>query len=108
MTVHLNDPLTGRDDELAAIRRALSAAGKYAGVVMVGAAGVGKTRLAREVMSHAEASGERTDWIVGTNRRGHFRWAPSRICFPIRRPMRFRTCGGSSIPLSLSGNGAGQ
>ena len=66
MTVHLNDPLTGRDDELAAIRRALCAAGKYAGVVMVGAAGVGKTRLAREVMSHAEASGERTDWIVGT------------------------------------------
>jgi len=27
---------------------------------------VGKTRLAREVLAHAEASGERTYWIVGT------------------------------------------
>ena len=66
MTVRATDPLTGRDDELAVIRRALFAGGKYAGVVVVGAAGVGKTRLAREVMSLAEASGERIDWIVGT------------------------------------------
>ncbi len=66
MTVRANDPLTGRDDELAFIRRALGAGGKYAGVVVVGAAGVGKTRLGREVMSRAEAVGERTDWIVGT------------------------------------------
>ena len=66
MTVRANDPLTGRDDELAFIRRALGAGGKYAGVVVVGAAGVGKTRLGREVMSRAEAAGERTDWIVGT------------------------------------------
>ncbi|HUM00501.1 MAG TPA: AAA family ATPase, partial [Mycobacterium sp.] len=66
MSVHANDPLTGRDDELAFIRRALGAGGKYAGAVVVGAAGVGKTRLAREVMSRAETAGERTDWIVGT------------------------------------------
>ena len=66
MSVHANDPLTGRDDELAFIRRALGAGGKYAGVVVVGAAGVGKMRLAREVMSRAETAGERTDWIVGT------------------------------------------
>jgi DNA-binding CsgD family transcriptional regulator len=66
MTVRTNNPLTGRNDELAVIRRALGAGGRYAGVVLVGAAGVGKTRLAREVLSVAEASGERTDWIVGT------------------------------------------
>ncbi|HZE16675.1 MAG TPA: AAA family ATPase, partial [Mycobacterium sp.] len=48
------------------MRRALSGVGKYSGVVIVGAAGVGKTRLAREVLAHAEASGERTCWIVGT------------------------------------------
>ena len=66
MTVGANDSLTGRDDELGFIRRTLGAGGKYAGVVVVGAAGVGKTRLAREVMSRAEACGERTDWIVGT------------------------------------------
>ncbi|HYB35371.1 MAG TPA: AAA family ATPase, partial [Mycobacterium sp.] len=60
------DPLTGRDSELAAIRRALSGVGNYSGVVIVGAAGVGKTRLAREVLARAEALGERTCWIVGT------------------------------------------
>jgi DNA-binding NarL/FixJ family response regulator len=60
------DPLTGRDSELDAIRRALSGVGNYSGVVIVGAAGVGKTRLAREVLGRAEASGERTCWIVGT------------------------------------------
>jgi DNA-binding CsgD family transcriptional regulator len=60
------DPLTGRDNELDAIRRALSRVGDYSGAVIVGAAGVGKTRLAREVLARAEASGERTYWIVGT------------------------------------------
>jgi DNA-binding NarL/FixJ family response regulator len=61
-----DDPLTGRDNELAVIRRALTGAGNHAGAVIVGAAGVGKTRLAREVLAHAETSGERTYWIVGT------------------------------------------
>jgi DNA-binding CsgD family transcriptional regulator len=60
------DPLTGRDNELAAIRRVLSGVGNYSGAVIAGAAGVGKTRLAREVLARAEASGERTYWIVGT------------------------------------------
>jgi len=60
------DPLTGRDNELAVIRRALSGVGNFSGAVIIGAAGVGKTRLAREVLTRAEASGERTYWIVGT------------------------------------------
>ncbi|OBF94640.1 LuxR family transcriptional regulator [Mycobacterium sp. 852014-52450_SCH5900713] len=60
------EPLTGRDTELAIIRRVLNGAGKHSGVVIAGAAGVGKTRLAREVLRCAEASGERTKWIVGT------------------------------------------
>src|ERR1700722_4404502 len=60
------DPLTGRENELDAIRRALSTVGNYSGAVIVGAAGVGKTRLAREVLARAEASGKRTYWIVGT------------------------------------------
>jgi DNA-binding CsgD family transcriptional regulator len=58
--------LTGRDSELAIIRRALSGAGNHSGVVIAGAAGVGKTWLAREALRRAEASGERTKWIVGT------------------------------------------
>jgi DNA-binding CsgD family transcriptional regulator len=60
------EPLTGRDSELEIIRRALSGAGNRSGVVIAGAAGVGKTWLAREVLRRAEASGERTKWIVGT------------------------------------------
>ena len=60
------DLLTGRDSELSAIRRALSGAGNYSGVVICGAAGVGKTRLAREVLARAQAAGERTNWITGT------------------------------------------
>lgn len=60
------DPLAGRDDELATIRRALGGGSKSSGVVIVGAAGVGKTRLAREVLARAEVAGERTKWIVGT------------------------------------------
>lgn len=60
------DALTGRDTELAELRRALNGAGKYAGVVIAGPAGVGKTRLARELMARASASGMRTNWVVGT------------------------------------------
>ena len=60
------DPLAGRDGELSTIRRALSGGSKNSGVVIVGPAGVGKTRLAREVLTRAECAGERTNWIVGT------------------------------------------
>ncbi len=60
------DPLTGRDSEFAFIRRALTGAGNHPGVVIAGAAGVGKTWLAREALRRAEAAGERTKWIVGT------------------------------------------
>lgn len=58
------DTLTGRDAELAAARRAL--AGNHAGVVIAGPAGVGKTRLARELLGQAAAQGSRTSWVVGT------------------------------------------
>ena len=60
------NPLAGRDGELATIRRALGGGGNRSGVVIVGAAGVGKTRLAREVLALAERAGECTNWIVGT------------------------------------------
>jgi hypothetical protein len=60
------DPLMGRDNELALIRRTLGGVGKRVGVVIVGAPGVGKTRLAREVITRAATAGDRTHWIVGT------------------------------------------
>lgn len=59
--------LAGRASELGIIRRALSAGGNHTGVVIAGAPGVGKTWLAHEVLRRAEASGERTRWIVGTD-----------------------------------------
>lgn len=59
-------PLTGRNVELGVIRQALSRSAMSTGVVIAGAAGVGKTWLAREALRRAEASGERTKWIVGT------------------------------------------
>lgn len=60
------DALTGRDAELVTLRRALSGVGNFAGVVIAGAAGVGKTRLARELLTQAASSGTRTTWVVGT------------------------------------------
>lgn len=60
------DPLTGRESELATIRRVLGGVGNYSGVVIIGAAGVGKTRLAREVLVRAQAAGQHASWVVGT------------------------------------------
>ncbi|MBU9762379.1 helix-turn-helix transcriptional regulator [Mycobacterium sp. TNTM28] len=58
--------LAGREEELAAIRRVIAGSGIRHGVLIVGNAGVGKTRLAREAISHAAAAGHRTNWFVGT------------------------------------------
>ena len=55
----------GRDEELAAILEAIGAA-EVTGVVLAGEAGVGKTRLAREVLVAARARGLVTRWAVAT------------------------------------------
>lgn len=57
-------PLVGRDGELAAVAEALGAPGA-AGIVLVGAPGIGKTRLAREAMAMAEAGGRYPVWVAG-------------------------------------------
>jgi DNA-binding CsgD family transcriptional regulator/predicted DNA-binding protein (UPF0251 family) len=72
--VHQEWPLVGRDEELVAVVRALpsgdssvvSGRGRGSGVVLVGAAGVGKTRLAREALSVTSARGAACRWVVGT------------------------------------------
>lgn len=53
-------PFTGRERELGTIAGALHADSRYAGVVIVGGAGVGKTRLAAEAVNAAQRDG----WIV--------------------------------------------
>jgi DNA-binding CsgD family transcriptional regulator len=57
-------PLVGRDDELTLATGALAS---YGSVVLTGTAGVGKTRLAREVLARAAAEGDRTEWVAATH-----------------------------------------
>jgi len=53
-------PFTGREPELGMIAGTLHADSRYAGVVIVGGAGVGKTRLAAEAVNAAQRDG----WVV--------------------------------------------
>jgi len=60
-------PLVGRSAELGVIADATSAAADRArGIVLSGAAGVGKTRLAREAFDNCGARNARRHWIIGT------------------------------------------
>lgn len=59
-------PLTGRTRELAGVQGTLLGP-RPRSVVLVGPAGVGKTRLAREARALAERSGHATQWVTGTH-----------------------------------------
>ncbi|MGQ0624667.1 MAG: AAA family ATPase [Sporichthyaceae bacterium] len=59
-------PLTGRSTELTQVRDAL-AEPRPRSVVLVGAAGVGKTRLAREARTALEEAGRSTQWVTATH-----------------------------------------
>jgi DNA-binding CsgD family transcriptional regulator len=58
-------PLVGRREKLAFVAEALHR-GQPSGVVIAGAAGVGKTRLAAEALREAEARGLATAWATAT------------------------------------------
>jgi len=57
-------PLVGRSSELELIARARSAGAS--GVVVIGGAGVGKSRLAREALQEADQQGVATKWVQAT------------------------------------------
>jgi hypothetical protein len=59
-------PLTGRAEELSVISGLICRRDGPAGVVLAGAAGVGKTRLAREALLAAQRRGALTRWAVAT------------------------------------------
>ncbi|MHC9296263.1 LuxR C-terminal-related transcriptional regulator [Mycobacterium sp. LTG2003] len=59
-------PLTGRLEEARLIDAALSSA-DLSGIVIHGAAGVGKSRIAREALSAVASNGHETRWAVGTS-----------------------------------------
>ena len=59
-------PLIGRSEEMQAIQAAISAS-DVSGIVVYGAAGVGKSRIAREALSAAEAHGHEGRLAVGAS-----------------------------------------
>ena len=64
--MQLSWPLTGRSEEMGAIEAAILAA-DVSGIVVCGAAGVGKSRIAREALSTAASRGCEVRWAVGTS-----------------------------------------
>ncbi|BBX47727.1 LuxR C-terminal-related transcriptional regulator [Mycobacterium cookii] len=64
--MRLTWPLTGRSKEQRLIEAAIFDS-DLAGVVVCGAAGVGKSRIAREALSSAGSRGCEVRWIVGTS-----------------------------------------
>lgn len=72
-------PLVGRADELAALERVVAAAreGQGSAVLLVGDAGIGKTRLAAEAAASARAAGTRVVWATAWEPGGapaHWHW----------------------------------
>lgn len=59
-------PLIGRDEELSVIDTATRRHPGSRGVVLAGAPGVGKTRLAREALAKADAGRRATRWIAAS------------------------------------------
>jgi DNA-binding CsgD family transcriptional regulator len=59
-------PLTGRSEEMRLIEAAISDP-DASGIIVCGAAGVGKSRIAREALSLAAAKGCEERWVVGTS-----------------------------------------
>jgi DNA-binding CsgD family transcriptional regulator len=64
--VQLTWPLTGRSEEIGAIEAAILAS-DVSGIVVRGAAGVGKSTIAREALSFAASRGCEVRWVVGTS-----------------------------------------
>lgn len=64
--MRLSWPLIGRTGELKSIEAAISASG-VSGVLVCGAEGVGKSRIARDALSALASRGYETRWAVGTS-----------------------------------------
>jgi DNA-binding CsgD family transcriptional regulator len=82
--VRLSWPLVGRSEEMRAIEAAVLAS-DVSGIVIYGAAGVGKSRIARAALSATESQGCEFRWAAGTSSAraiplGAFTaWAPSGV-----------------------------
>jgi len=76
-------PLVGRHEELELIERAMGRP-PPAGVVLAGAAGVGKTRLALEALEIARSRGLVTRWAAATHASGSLPFGPLTHLLPER------------------------
>jgi hypothetical protein len=85
----LEAPLIGRSEELAFAVETLYAPEK-GGVVLAGAAGVGKTRLAREALGRAAGTGADTHWLVGSRSAGSVPFGALAPLLPTRSPESVR------------------
>jgi hypothetical protein len=65
-SMRLRWPLTGRTEDMEAINAAISDPDS-AGIVIFGASGVGKSRIAREALAAAASRGAETRWAVGAS-----------------------------------------
>jgi DNA-binding CsgD family transcriptional regulator len=87
--VRVSWPLIGRREEMRLIGAAISAS-DVSGIVVSGASGVGKSRIARGALSAAASGGFATHWAVGTSSArtlplGAFTaWAPSGVTDPVQ------------------------
>ncbi len=64
--MRLTWPLTGRSNEMRLVEAALSDP-DASGIVICGAPGVGKSRIAREALASAASKGHEVRWVVGTS-----------------------------------------
>jgi DNA-binding CsgD family transcriptional regulator len=77
-------PLVGRDRELGRIATAMDRP-PPAGAVLVGAAGVGKTRLAMEALQQARGRGATVEWVTATEAAASIPFGPVAHLLPSTR-----------------------
>ncbi|MEV0386465.1 AAA family ATPase [Nonomuraea sp. NPDC050643] len=78
-------PLLGRDREMELLTSAL-ATGASGGGVLIGAAGMGRTRLAREITATAIRSGRATQWLVATRAAASLPFGATLSLLPLDEP----------------------
>ena len=79
-------PLLAREREMGLLTTAL-ATGEPGGGVLIGGAGIGRTRLAREVAETAVHSGRATEWLVATRAAASLPFGATLSLLPLDEPV---------------------
>lgn len=78
-------PLVGREQELARVMSELTVM-KSCGVALVGAAGLGRTRLAQEVFAAAKGLGRDAEWLVASRAAATLPFGATASLLPLDEP----------------------